>query len=62
MNDKGKEENNYEYERITWEKYLNYLRDWADYHSEIRFYGMTPACFDEWDSCENSEDEEDDII
>ena len=33
---------------IIWQKYLQYLRGWADSHSESEFYGMTPACFDEW--------------
>jgi len=41
---------------ITWTKYLQYLRDWADSHSSATFYGMTPACFDEWLGCEHQED------
>lgn len=34
--------------QIQWNAYLLYLKDWAKYHSNIGFYGMTPACFDEW--------------
>ena len=33
---------------IVWDKYLKYLRDWADSHSEPGFQGLTPACYDEW--------------
>jgi len=33
---------------IIWSKYLQYLRDWTDSHSNTGFYGCTPACFDEW--------------
>ena len=45
----------------TWNEYLQYLRDWADSHGEPGFYGMTPACFDEWLDCEHCEDEADDV-
>jgi len=38
-----------------WQSYLQYLRDWADSHREIGFYGTTPACFDEWLDCEHRE-------
>jgi len=41
----------------AWESYLRYLRDWADSHSTPAFYGMTPACFDEW--CDNEDQEVD---
>ena len=41
---------------VIWDKYLQYLRDWADSHSEPGFYGTTPACFDEWFGCEYQED------
>ena len=40
---------------VTWRKYLRYLRNWADTHSEPGFYGMTPACFEEWLDCEYRE-------
>jgi hypothetical protein len=32
----------------TWELYVHYLHEWADSHSASEFYGMSPACFDEW--------------
>ena len=38
-----------------WQSYLQYLRDWADSHREMGFYGTTPACFDEWLDCEYRE-------
>ena len=41
---------------VAWKKYLKYLLDWAESHSKPEFYGMTPACFDEWFDCEFSED------
>lgn len=37
---------------VVWYSYLQYLRDWVDSHTAHGFYGMTPACFDEWHSCE----------
>jgi hypothetical protein len=40
---------------IIWDKYLQYLRDWATSHAGSGFYGMTPACFDEWLNCEYPE-------
>ena len=43
---------------IIWRKYLQYLRDWSDSHSEPGFYGTTPACFDEWLGCEYQEEEQ----
>ena len=49
-----------EYYNVTWKKYLNYLREWADNHAEVEFYGMTPACFNEWDENENSEEDDND--
>jgi len=33
---------------VAWEKYLKYLRGWADSHAEPVFYGTTPVCYDEW--------------
>jgi hypothetical protein len=45
--------------KLVWDKYLQYLREWADSHSESEFYGMTPACFDEWLGCEYRLDEAD---
>jgi hypothetical protein len=37
---------------VAWDQYLQYLRGWADSHSEAGFCGTTPACFDEWYDCE----------
>ena len=36
------------------------MRKWADYHAEVEFYGMAPACFNEWDENENSEEDDND--
>jgi hypothetical protein len=41
----------------VWSRYLQYLRDWADSHSEPGFYGLAPACFDEWYGCEYQEED-----
>lgn len=41
-----------------WNTYLQYLRDWADLHTEQGYYGATPACFDEWLDCEFQENYE----
>jgi len=32
----------------VWSKYIEYLKDWADEHSDIEFQGSSPSCFDEW--------------
>lgn len=32
----------------NWGAYIAYLREWADEHKDAAFYGMSPACFDEW--------------
>ena len=32
----------------VWEKYLDYLREWAGCKKDIRHYGECPVCFDEW--------------
>ncbi len=42
----------------VWKEYLRYLRGWADAHSGSGFYGMTPACFDEWYGSEYQDAEE----
>lgn len=39
-----------------WEGYLQYLKDWADSHTDDGFVGCSPACFDEWLSCEGIEE------
>ena len=43
-----------------WEKYICYLQDWADSHNTLEFYGMSPACFDEWRNNEYRGDDDDD--
>ena len=45
-------------EATQWQRYLNYLRDWAYGHRSDSYYGMTPACFDEWRTCEDGDQEE----
>ena len=38
-----------------WNEYIDYLRNWAETHSDETFAGMSPACFDEWrdNECED---------
>ena len=31
-----------------WQRYIAYLKEWAETHSNERFAGMSPACYDEW--------------
>lgn len=38
-----------------WDRYLEYLKNWAETHSEIGCEGMSPACYDEF--CENDDEE-----
>lgn len=40
-----------------WNRYIGYLQDWAEYHSEAKCKGMSPASFDEWRENEGEEDE-----
>lgn len=40
-----------------WNRYIDYLQDWAEYHSEAKYKGMSPASFDEWRENEGEEDE-----
>ena len=38
-----------------WDRYIEYLRAWADTHSDAAFCGCSPICFDEWmdnEACE----------
>lgn len=42
-----------------WAGYLEYLTDWAESKSELKFYGQSPVSFDEWCDMEYLEDEED---
>lgn len=43
---------------LTWNRYIDYLKLWADIHADPEFAGMSPACFDEWCDCEASEQED----
>lgn len=36
-----------------WEKYIEYLKQWAEDHKKESFAGMTPASFDEWEENED---------
>lgn len=38
-----------------WDRYLEYLKNWVETHSEIGCEGMSPACYDEF--CENDDEE-----
>lgn len=38
-----------------WREYLHYLLSWIDTHRGGENYGMSPACFEEWN--ENEYDE-----
>ena len=31
-----------------WQRYVAYLKEWAEAHSGDEFAGMSPACYDEW--------------
>ena len=42
-----------------WKGYIKYLKKWANEHSDERFYGQSPASFDEWCDMEYLEEEED---
>ena len=44
-----------QYKKLLWEEYLDYLSSWALHHSDITNYGMSPACFDEWEDNEEEE-------
>ena len=34
--------------REEWRRYIDYLHEWAVDHKDFRYYGCTPASFDEW--------------
>jgi len=31
-----------------WDRYIDYLRAWADDHADIAYANQSPACYDEW--------------
>ena len=35
-------------ENNSWSAYCQYLRDWADSHSDRGFEGCCPVCYDEF--------------
>lgn len=37
------------------ERYINYLMNWAIEHNDEKFKGCSPACFDEFEDCEDYE-------
>lgn len=39
-------------QRIKWNAYLLYLKEWSDNHKNLEFFGMSPVCFDEWEDNE----------
>lgn len=39
-----------------WSGYIRYLKHWINEHYDRVYYGMSPACFDEW--CDNEGSEE----
>ncbi len=39
-----------------WAAYLEYLSRWVCDHASMNSYGMSPACFDEWEDNEGKED------
>lgn len=42
-------------DKIQWNHYLKYLLQWANDHSDMKYKGMSPACFDEF--CDNDDDD-----
>lgn len=46
---------------MNWGRYLEYLRAWADTHSDTAFCGCSPVCFNEWLDNKNNEEEEDEV-
>lgn len=37
-----------------WARYINYLIEWAFYHSGDMYANSSPACYDEW--CDNEDE------
>lgn len=44
-----------------WEKYIEYLKKWADDHKDETNAGMSPACLDEFGDFEEFDEEEEDV-
>ena len=45
-----------------WEKYIEYLKNWAEEHKGDEFKGMSPAGYNEWQNNENEQTGDDRII
>lgn len=45
-----------------WEKYIEYLKNWAEEHKGNEFKGMSPAGYNEWQNNENEQTGDDRII
>lgn len=41
-----------------WNRYIEYLRQWADNHGDMICANQSPACYDEWCNMENSKNEQ----
>ena len=41
-----------------WEKYIEYLKKWAEEHKDEVNAGMSPASFDEWEDNEDCADDD----
>jgi len=37
-----------ESDEVKWEKYLQYIKEWADSSKDVKHLGCAPACYDEW--------------
>ena len=48
---------------LSWRWYLKYLKEWADGHNGMEFFGQSPACYQEWFDNEMAEQEGgDDVV
>lgn len=45
-------------QEIMWNAYLLYLKDWVNDHSASENFGMSPACFDEWQDNEGASEDD----
>lgn len=40
-----------------WDRYIEYLRQWADDHADVIYSTQSPACYDEWCDMEDKSEE-----
>lgn len=40
-----------------WDKYIAYLRQWADDNADPVYAGQSPVCYDEWRAMEDNQNE-----